>query len=42
MSENEAFMEAIQEDVLSNEEKENEEEALARIERGEGLSEDDY
>ena len=42
MSENEAFMEAIQEDVLSNEEKENEEEALKRIERGEGLSDDDY
>ena len=42
MSENEAFMDAIQEDVLSNEEHEREEEAMARIERGEDLSEDDY
>lgn len=42
MSENEAFMDAIQEDVLSNEEQQREEEAMARIERGEDLSEDDY
>ena len=41
MSENEAFMDAIQEDVLSNEEQEREAEAMARIERGEDLSDDD-
>lgn len=40
MSQNEAFMAAIQEDVLSNEEREREEEALARIDRGESLSSD--
>ena len=38
MSENEAFMSAIQEDVLLNEEKAREDEALARIERGEDLT----
>ena len=41
MSENEDFMEAIQEDVLANEEKEHEEEILARIERGETYGEND-
>ena len=34
MSENEAFMSAIQEDVLMSEQKEAEEEALDKIEKG--------
>ena len=42
MSENDAFMEAIQEDVLSNEEKEKEEAEYAKIERGEDISDGDY
>ena len=41
MSENEAFMAAIQEDVLMGEDKVREEEELAKIERGEDLSSND-
>lgn len=42
MSENEAFMAAIQEDVLAGEEQAKEEEALDKIERGEDPSDDEY
>ena len=44
MSENEAFMAAIQEDVLSGEEQAREEEAMEHIERGDEPSDvdDDY
>jgi len=41
MSENEAFMAAIQEDVLMGEEKAREEEEMEKIERGEELSSND-
>lgn len=41
MSENEAFMQAIQEEALMNEQKEEEEAALQRIANGDDLD-DDY
>jgi len=41
MSENDAFMEAIQQDAVSDEERQREEEAMARIERGEELSDEE-
>ena len=41
MSENEAFMDAIQDDILNQEQKDKEKEALERIERGEELESQD-